>query len=210
MTVFILGLTAALLLLAVSIYILLLKKNLRVAVFAVGASILIPPLLVTGTCILNPSADACSWGKAHLPYYLAVSAITMGPLIYLLMTAAFHYRKHRARKYRYNRRSHGDEAVRFNGEKLIHINSEGQSQSMRWSQIDEIRVVTATVKPSGRDLGWIFANRNQSRQIRIGSRAHGMKQLVAHIRRLPDFDQDSFKMAMATTAEINFLVWMRA
>lgn len=209
MAIIILGFTAALLLLAVSIYILLLKQNIRVAGFAVGAGILTPLLIVTGNCMLNSQSSACAWGKARLPYYLTISALAIAPVLYLLLTATVQFKQKRDRKSRHRQRLYGGEAVRFNDKRLTHISSQGESESLRWQQIHEIRVIRTTAKPSDRYIDWIFTSRNHSRQIRIGNRARGMKQLAAHIQRLPGFDQDSVNMAMATTAEINFLVWVR-
>ena len=209
MAINILGTTAALLLLAVSIYILLLKQNIRVAGFAVGASILTPLLIVTGNCMLNSQSEACAWGKARLPVYLIISAITIAPLLYLMVTAALNFKQKRDRKSTHRYRLYGGDAVRFNNKRLTHIKADGKSQSIRWQQVDEIRVIRATAQSSGKNVDWILTNRNQTRQLRIRNQARGMKQLVAHIQRWPGFDQESVKMAMATTTEINFLVWAR-
>lgn len=209
MAVFIMGLTAALLLLAVSIYILLLKQNFRIAVFAAGVSILTPLIIVTANCTLDSQSEACAWGKARLLHHLAVSALTIGPLLYLLVTAAAQFKHKRDRKSTHRYRLYGGDAVRFNNKRLTHIKADGKSQSIRWQQVDEIRVIRATAQSSGKNVDWILTNRNQTRQLRIRNQARGMKQLVAHIQRWPGFDQESVKMAMATTTEINFLVWAR-
>lgn len=209
MALFILGSVAALLMLGVSIYILLLKHNFRVAIFAVGASILTPLVIVTGNCMLDSRSAGCAWGKARLLHYIAFSAITIGPLLYLTITAAVQMKRKRDCKSTHRYRLYGGDAVRFNNKRLTHINADGESQSIRWAQVNEIRVIRATAQPSGQNIDWVFASRNRSRQLQIRNRARGMKQLLAHIQRLPGFDQESVKMAMATTTEINFLVWSR-
>ena len=209
MVAIILGLILGLALLVLSFYILLLKKNIRIAVLALGIAVVIPMLAVTANCIRDSNSDSCSRGKAHLPYYILSSTITIAPLLYLLTTAAIYYKHKRTRAQRYRRRSNKDEVVKFNSNKLTHIDRDGKIKSIRWQSIDEIRVAKSPSPTAGKDLVWIFIGRNKTKQVRIGNEARGMEQLIPHIQRMPGFDSDSFKMASAASVDVNFLIWIR-
>lgn len=208
MDAMILWATTAFLLLAVSVYVLLLKKNVRVAALATLASAFIPLLLLTGNCIVNSQSIACVHWKTYFPHYLAGFLIAVAPVLYLLTTAAFHIFRHAGKRYKHGLYHHR-ESVSFDRRRIILIDDEGKRRRIPWRQVSEIRVEKAAHKPTAESCDWVLVGKDESQKIRIGEDARGMNDLTARIKKLPGFDNSSLSMARRAKSENSFLIWMR-
>jgi hypothetical protein len=199
---------AALMLSAVSIYVLLLKKNIRVAGIATGAGILLPLFIVAGNCIIDSHSTSCALGKVYFPYFFTASLMTFTPLLYLLVTVLLYQHGKRRRRYGYRYRN-GNERVRFDNQRVYYSNTAGRRTSMSWRQIREIRIARTVQEPGATAFDWELVGKDESRPLRIGGGSNGIERLTAHIKQLPGFDHNSFSLAMGTTSTGSHLIWMR-
>lgn len=199
---------AALLLSAVSIYVLLQKKNIRAAGIAAGAGVLLPLFIVAGNCIIDSHSTSCGRGKVYFPYFLSASLLTFTPLLYLLVTVLLHQHGKRRRRYGHRYRN-GGKRVRFDNRRVYYSNAAGKRTSMSWRQIREIRITRTGDGPEATTFDWELVGKDESRPLRIGGDSNGIGRLAAHIRQLPGFDHSSFSMAMDAASAGSYLIWMR-
>ena len=199
---------AALVLSAVSIYVLLLKKNIRTSGIAVGVGILLPLFVVAGRCISDSQSSSCGLGKANLPYYLAASLITFTPVVYLLATVILYQQRKSRRRYGH-RHLTGRDRVRFDSQKVYFSNAAGKRASMSWRRINEIQITRTGDGETAASFNWVLVGSNESRQLEISGDSNGIERLAEHIKQMPGFDHSSFSMAADTESEGSFLLWMR-
>jgi hypothetical protein len=101
------------------------------------------------------------------------------------------------------------ERVHFDATGIVSTMPDGRKQSIHWSDVSRITVVTTDAGPAVEDVYWEFSSADREIRLVIANGAEGMKELLAHIQRLPGFDNRRLVEAMGCTTYKEFLVWQK-
>jgi hypothetical protein len=102
------------------------------------------------------------------------------------------------------------EKVEFDGDSIRRYMADGRSESIRWSEIREIAIVTTADGPWSDDVFWLFLSADQKKGCLVSNNADGFKLLLPRLQTLPGFDNRAVVAAMGSATENKFLVWRTA
>ncbi|HEV7607006.1 MAG TPA: hypothetical protein VGO61_06700 [Steroidobacteraceae bacterium] len=84
---------------------------------------------------------------------------------------------------------------------------DGQTERVRFDDLDEVRVETDDSGPWGADVWWVFLVKPEHVATRFPNGATGVSQAVARLQQLPGFDNERFAQAMGCTSVAQFSCW---
>lgn len=96
-------------------------------------------------------------------------------------------------------------AVDERGMLCVHVN--GDSEAVRWDQIDRVSIRTTDKGPFDDDVFFVLATAVGT--LVIPQPARGSGELLRSLQQLPDFDNEAVIEAMACTDNREFLCWPR-
>jgi hypothetical protein len=85
----------------------------------------------------------------------------------------------------------------------------GKRATIRWDEVDRIRIFTSDEGPFTEDMFWVFENAAQTKGCFIENGANGLKQLLAHIQTFEGFDNLKVIEASGSTSVADFVLWTR-
>lgn len=95
------------------------------------------------------------------------------------------------------------------GEKDIScIYPDGTTQSVAWSDLTSVEIITTDGGPWAADVFWILEGGN--RRCVIPQGATGEDALLVRLQTLPDFDSEAVINAMGSTSNERFPCWHRS
>jgi len=94
-----------------------------------------------------------------------------------------------------------------NDECITKIVPNGEKETVRWADIDEVGVIVAGGESFSEDIFWVLLGENVS--CGIPSSAEGISELIPHLRQLPDFNDEMLVRAMSATEDVKFVCWRR-
>src|ERR1035437_9364730 len=99
------------------------------------------------------------------------------------------------------------ETVAFDDEQIVRTMRDGRQETVRWSDLQIVSIVTTDEGPFSVDVFWMLSGSETG--CLVPSETEGMKQLLARLQQLPEFDNEAVIRAMGSTGNVNFLCWQR-
>ncbi|MBN2193225.1 MAG: hypothetical protein JW751_10455 [Polyangiaceae bacterium] len=100
-------------------------------------------------------------------------------------------------------------AVEFDDDEIRHHRRDGVQESIQWSDLHEVGILTTDEGPFVDDVIWMLLDSTGKAGCAIPSNAPGMETLVARIHELPGFNSEAVLAAMVSTENTKFLCWTR-
>ncbi len=97
------------------------------------------------------------------------------------------------------------EAVAFDERQVIRTMADGQTESVRWDELQEIAIVTTDQGPFVDDVFWVLKGKTGG--CVVPSEADGMTALLPRLQQLPGFDDEAVIAAMGSTNNATFVCW---
>jgi hypothetical protein len=101
----------------------------------------------------------------------------------------------------------GQERVVFDDDSITRTMAGGQQESIRWSALQEVSIVTTDEGPFADDVFWVLSGSEGG--CAVPSSALGAGDLLVRLQRLPGFDNEEVVRAMGSTSNAKFLCWRR-
>lgn len=98
-------------------------------------------------------------------------------------------------------------SVTFDDEKIVRTRSNGETESVRWDELQSVEIITTAGGPWSEDVFWILKGRDSGCAIPQG--VQGFAELLKRLQALPGFRDDAAIEAMGSTANGSFLCWTR-
>ncbi|MET0210590.1 MAG: hypothetical protein ABW220_16200 [Burkholderiaceae bacterium] len=99
-------------------------------------------------------------------------------------------------------------SVTFDDVGVTRTMKDGRTESARWDQLDEVRVMTTDEGPWGEDVYILLIAGSGGCAVPQG--AAGSSQLVERLGKLAGFDNGKFIEAMGSTSNAEFVCWRRS
>ena len=100
-------------------------------------------------------------------------------------------------------------AVEFDRDEIRHHRRDGVQESIQWSDLHEVGILTTDEGPFVDDVIWMLLDSTGKAGCAIPSTAPGMETLLARIQELPGFDNEAVIAATVSTENAKFLCWTR-
>ena len=84
---------------------------------------------------------------------------------------------------------------------------DGSTQSIRWADLQEVRIETTNAGPFLDDVFWVLSD--QESQCVIPSESLGVQLLLERLQTLPSFDNNAVIRAMSCAENQQFICWRR-
>ena len=97
------------------------------------------------------------------------------------------------------------ETITFNSQSVSRRRTSGETESVRWQDLQEVSIITTDQGPFVDDLFWVLIGREGG--CLAPSQANGTPELVERLQQLPGFDNEAVLQAMQSTQNDKFLVW---
>ena len=95
----------------------------------------------------------------------------------------------------------------FDEEGVRHDRTDGVTETLRWDDLREVRILTTDQGPYLDDVIWVLTGTAGS--CAIPSETDGMGELLTRLQQLPAFDNEAVIKAMASTDNASFVCWRR-
>ena len=92
---------------------------------------------------------------------------------------------------------------------VTHRLADGQWESVRWDDLDEVAVVTNDQGPFADDVHWLLLPVGRQQVCAIPQSAAGSDKLLERLQQLPGWRNDTFVESMGSTTNARFVVWKR-
>jgi hypothetical protein len=126
---------------------------------------------------------------------------SFGVLFMILLLAVFHI-------FNYRWRGSVDVGrVSFDEDEITHTLPDGDIETLRWTDLKEVKIVTTDEGPWAEDAYWILLG--TERGCAISNGAEGAKELLVRLQQLYGFDNETFIKAMGSTSNEKFVCWRR-
>jgi hypothetical protein len=99
--------------------------------------------------------------------------------------------------------------VAFDAECVTRTMPDGKTETVRWSDLQEVCILTTDDGPYVDDVIWILAGVDGG-GCAVPSETQGMKELLPRLQELPGFDNEAVIKAMGSTSNARFVCWKRA
>ncbi|GED96399.1 hypothetical protein [Gordonia crocea] len=96
-------------------------------------------------------------------------------------------------------------AVSFDDQRITRELGGGRSESIRWVELSEVRLVTTDGGPFADDVVWVLVGGD--RGILVPSETPGTGALLERLQELPGFDSMAVIEAMGSITNNSFLCW---
>lgn len=100
------------------------------------------------------------------------------------------------------------EQVVFDTERVVRTLLDGREESVRWDDLNEVRIITTDQGPLIQDVYFLLIGKSGG--CAVPSNANGADTLLARLQDLPGFDNATFIESMSSTENAEFLCWKRA
>ena len=97
--------------------------------------------------------------------------------------------------------------VRFDDERVVRELGDGREESVRWSELTEVDLVTTDAGPYMDDVIWVLHGERGG--CLVPSQTRGTSELLTRLQQLPNFDNLAVVTAMGSTGNARFVVWQR-
>jgi hypothetical protein len=97
--------------------------------------------------------------------------------------------------------------VEFNGEQVTRTTADGIRETLLWSELQEVSIITTDGGPYVDDMFWEL--RGTSNGCLVPSQAEGTKELLSKLQELPGFNNDAVIHAVGSVEHAKFLCWQR-
>ena len=101
----------------------------------------------------------------------------------------------------------GSEIVRFDEICVIRELEDGRTETIRWEDLQEVRIVTTDEGPFCDDVYWVLTG--ESSALLLPSESVGMDRLLARLQELAGFDNQAVIDAMGSVDNAQFVCWLR-
>lgn len=106
------------------------------------------------------------------------------------------------------RRAPRKDTVAFDGDGIVRTLADGRQESIRWTDLRQVAIVTTGDGPFGNDLFWMLTG--DAGGCLLPGDADGAETLMTRLQELPGFDNEAALLAMACTGEQRFVCWQDA
>jgi hypothetical protein len=97
--------------------------------------------------------------------------------------------------------------VTFDAERVTRTLADGRTETVRWSDLQEVAILTTDEGPYADDVIWLLAGTDGG--CAVPSETDGMNELLPRLQQLPGFDNEAVIRAMSSTADARFVCWAR-
>jgi hypothetical protein len=101
------------------------------------------------------------------------------------------------------------EELQITDEGVLRKLARGDSESVRWSELREVSIVTTQGVNLSEEYFYVLAGAGTS-GVLVGQRLAAQHDLVSHLGKLPGFDHRNIANAMASPVNQRFLLWRAA
>lgn len=98
-------------------------------------------------------------------------------------------------------------SVAFDEEQIVRTMSDGNTEVVRWDDLQSVSVITTSGGPWSEDVFWVLLGESGGCAIPQG--VLGAKELLVKLQTLPGFKNEVFIQAMGSTSSAKFLCWER-
>ena len=105
------------------------------------------------------------------------------------------------------RRTVKTDRVLFDNLMITNASADGETQSVRWDDLQEVGILTTDDGPAAEDVHWILLG--ASGRCAVPGGAKGMNELLVRLQQLPGFNNEAVNKAMGSTTHNNFVCWKR-
>lgn len=97
--------------------------------------------------------------------------------------------------------------VEFDDHEIRRHLGDGTVETIRWSELAEVGILTTDEGPTSVDVFWLLMNEDQSKGCAIPGGTEGFDSLLQRLLNLPGADSEAVIRAMGSTENDRFLVW---
>jgi hypothetical protein len=97
------------------------------------------------------------------------------------------------------RRTVRTERVLFDNLMITNSSADGETQSVRWDDLQEIVILTTDDGPTAEDVYWMLLGANS--RCAVSGGAQGMNELLLRLQKLPGFNNEAVIKAMGSTTQ---------
>src|SRR5215813_13096380 len=101
-----------------------------------------------------------------------------------------------------------DELVSFDEVRVVRTMRNGKTESLPWSDLQEVSIVTTDEGPFADDVFWVLTG--ASGGCAVPTNARGAAQLLERLQQLPGFDNKVVIEAMGSASNAMFVCWRRS
>ena len=98
--------------------------------------------------------------------------------------------------------------VRITDEEVICDRPDGETERVRWADLQRVEVITTDDGPFAPDVFWVLHGTTNGCAVPQG--ATGDRELLQRVQALPGFDNESFIRAMGSTENARFPCWQKS
>jgi hypothetical protein len=114
--------------------------------------------------------------------------------------------------FRKSRRPSGSDhtaTVEMIDDSVVCRRSTGLTESVRWSDLSEVSIMTTSQGPALCDLFWVLVGQEKTGCV-VPNDAQGIELLVPRLQKLPGFNNGALIQASSCTKDQKFLCWRRS
>lgn len=97
--------------------------------------------------------------------------------------------------------------VLFDNLRITNASANGETQSVRWEDLQEVGILTTDQGPGVEDVYWILLGTEGRCTVPGG--AEGMNEMLIRLQQLPGFNNGAVIQAMGSTTNNKFVCWKR-
>ncbi len=101
------------------------------------------------------------------------------------------------------------DTVTFDEERILRTLPDGKEESVRWSELSEISIITTDGGPWAEDVFWLFLGPDSQQGCVVPGSWEGINRLLRRLQQLPGFDDQEVIRAMGSTSNNRFVVWRK-
>ncbi|GHU06754.1 hypothetical protein FACS1894158_14110 [Betaproteobacteria bacterium] len=100
-----------------------------------------------------------------------------------------------------------NETVQFDDTKVTRTMRDGRQETIQWSELKEVAVITTDEGPFVDDVFWVLSGADTG--CLVPGEADGAKELLARLQKLPGFNNEAAILAMGSTENAKFVCWSK-
>ena len=100
-----------------------------------------------------------------------------------------------------------NETVEFDEIKITRTMRDGKQETLQWSELREIAIITTDEGPFVDDVFWVLSGTDTG--CLVPSEADGAKELLMYLQKLPGFNNEAVIHAMGSTENAKFVCWSK-